>query len=66
MLQNTLKFCQLLNSATSLGHGRDFVFQQDNDPKHTAKTTKNWFNNNDINVLEWLSQSLDLNPIENL
>ena len=29
----------LQKSATSLGHGRNFVLQYDNDPKHTAKHT---------------------------
>jgi hypothetical protein len=38
------------------------VFQHDNDPKHTAKATLKWLDDNHITVLPWPPQSPDLNP----
>ena len=42
----------------------DIIFQQDNDPKHTSRRAQRWFEEQDINLLDWPAQSPDLNPIE--
>lgn len=56
----------LEESATKMNIGDQYIFMQDNDPKHTAGVTKRFFERKAINLMDWPPQSADLNPIENL
>ncbi|GFT86577.1 transposable element Tcb2 transposase [Trichonephila clavipes] len=61
ILQNNLK-----ESADKLELGSNFIFQQDNNPKHTAFVVKEWLIYHRRNQLNTPPQSPDLNVIENL
>lgn len=56
----------LEESLLKVGLEDNYIFQQDNDPKHTARKTTAFFGTSRIKLLDWPAQSPDLNPIENL
>lgn len=60
ILTNNLK-----QSAASMDLN-NYVFQQDNDPKHTSKIISQYLEENEIETLPFPSQSPDLNPIEHI
>ena len=56
----------LVASARRLKLFHNWIFQQDNNPKHASKSTKKWLIGHKINILQCPAQSSDLKPIENL
>lgn len=57
---------ELTPSVTRLGIAENFIFSQDNDPKHTARNTRLFLLYNARRQLKTPPQSPDLNPIEHL
>jgi transposase len=49
-----------------LKYGRDCIFQQDNASIHSSRATKDFFVEENVEVMDWPAKSPDLNPIENM
>ena len=59
--------CLLPSAEAWFGRPRQpWVLQEDNDPKHRSRLCTLWRSENDIERLDWPSQSPDANPIENV
>ena len=56
----------LIPSAQRLYPGGNYLFMQDNDPKHTSRCAREFFADNGIEWWKTPPESPNLNPIENL
>ena len=55
----------LFETIKKLNLGREWVMQQDNDPKHRAHIVTHWLREK-VELLKWSPFSPDLNPIEHM
>ena len=56
-----------LRSAEMFGaNNKDWILQENNDPKHRSHLCTSWEAENSITTLDWPSQSPDAKPIENV
>ena len=47
-------------------NNKDWILQEDNDPKHRSHLSTSWKTENGNTILDWPSQSPDPNPIKNV
>jgi hypothetical protein len=68
---DSVKYCQILNDnlipiAQRFYPNGQWFLQQDGARPHTSIYTQRWFNQKEINVIQWPPNSADLSPIENV
>jgi len=56
----------ILPSPSLYGEEEAFLFQEDHDPCHEANKVTKFIEHSHNEILQWLVQSRDLNPIEDL
>ncbi|KAI6658823.1 hypothetical protein LOD99_15148 [Oopsacas minuta] len=63
-------YCDILHEClveqASVLYPDGWVFQEDNDPKHTCKLAKGYMEEKGMHRMDWSACSPELNPIENL
>jgi hypothetical protein len=62
----TILGLNLVSSAHQFWPKGQWWFQQDNASPHTAGTSRDWFHNHGVDLIDWPAWSPDLNPIEQL
>ena len=56
---------QLLSAVQNM-YNKNWRLQQDNDPKHTPKVAQEFIARNRIKIVDWSTNSPDLNLVENV
>ena len=56
----------LISLAEGMGPKDNFIFQQDNDPKHNSKVATKWLSDNHVDGIVWSPQNPDWTYISNL